>query len=66
MPEAEQAAHFWVRVIEERPVSRAFSDRVGVAHQSPQALLLKGGRVVWHDSHGGITAAALKEAVTRA
>lgn len=52
-----------VRVIEERPVSLALAERVGVQHQSPQALLIKNGKVIWHDSHGRITAAALKAAV---
>jgi len=65
-PEAERVAHAWVRVIEERPVSRAVADRVGVTHQSPQALLIKGGRVLWHDSHGGITVEALRAAVAQA
>ena len=64
-PEAERAEHFWVRVIQERPVSLALAGRVGVAHRSPQALLIKNGRVVWHDSHYGITAGRLKAALAR-
>lgn len=55
-----------MRVIEERPVSLGFAEKVGVQHESPQALLLKNGQVVWHDSHWGITQSALKEAVTKA
>jgi bacillithiol system protein YtxJ len=51
-----------VRVIEERPVSLALSERVGVQHQSPQALLIRDGSAVWHASHQGITAAALQNA----
>ena len=58
--------HAIVRVIEERPVSLALADRVGVAHQSPQAILIKGGRPVWNDSHRAITVDALKAAVARA
>ena len=53
-----------VRVIEERPVSLALSDRVGVRHQSPQALLIHGGQALWNDSHGAITVDALKAAVS--
>lgn len=64
-PEAGRAAHFWVRVIQERPVSLALAGRVGVPHQSPQALLIKDGRAVWYDSHYGITAARLKAALAR-
>lgn len=56
----------WVRVIEERPISLALSERIGVQHQSPQALLIKDGKAVWNDSHHNITAAALKDAVNKA
>lgn len=62
-PEAEQVDHAWVRVIEERPLSLALAQRVGVAHESPQALLIKGGRALWHASHWGITQSALKAAL---
>lgn len=64
-PEAEQVDHAWVRVREERPVSLALADRVGVVHQSPQALLIKNGKAVWHDSHHAITSQSLKQAVSR-
>lgn len=64
-PEADRVGHAWVRVREERPVSLALADRVGVVHQSPQALLLRNGKAVWHDSHYAITAQSLKAAVLR-
>lgn len=63
-PEAQRAANAWVRVIEERPVSLALANRVGVVHESPQALLIRGGRAVWHASHGAITAGTLKAVVS--
>lgn len=63
-PEAQRVANAWVRVIEERPVSLALADRVGVVHQSPQALLIRGGRALWHASHGAITARTLKAVVS--
>jgi bacillithiol system protein YtxJ len=55
-----------VRVIEERPVSLALAERVGVKHESPQAILIRDGRPLWHASHGAITAGALAAAVQRA
>jgi bacillithiol system protein YtxJ len=55
-----------VRVIEDRPFARSLADRWGVAHQSPQALLVAGDRVVWHASHGAVTRAALAAAVRAA
>lgn len=57
-------AHAIVRVIEERPISLALADRVGVKHESPQALLIKDGQALWHDSHRAITTDALISAVT--
>jgi len=62
--DAEKAALAWVRVIEERPVSLAFAERVGCRHASPQAVLVKDGRAVWSDSHWNITVEALTKAVT--
>jgi len=52
----------WVDVIGQRPLSQEVAARSGVAHESPQALLFVGGRVVWNASHGAITADALAEA----
>lgn len=52
-----------VRVIEERPLSLAIAQRFGVVHQSPQALVIRGGRAVWNASHHAITRQALHGAV---
>ena len=48
-----------VHVVEQRALSNAVASRTGVRHESPQAILLENGRVAWHDSHEGVTAAAL-------
>lgn len=45
-----------------RPVSDSLAERTGVRHESPQAVLLRRGQAAWHDSHGGIRAAALAAA----
>ena len=45
-----------------RPVSAAVAERSGVRHQSPQAILLREGRVSWHASHYDIDGAALRQA----
>jgi bacillithiol system protein YtxJ len=52
----------WIEVREQRPLARRVADATGVRHESPQALLLSGGRAVWHASHGGISLEALKAA----
>lgn len=61
-PEAQRVGLALVRVIESQPVSLAVARRAGVAHESPQAILIQNGRGVWSRSHHGITAAALKAA----
>lgn len=50
-------------VIEVQPARDVSSDlarRTGVRHESPQALLLKDGEVVWHASHWQIRADSLR------
>ena len=48
-------------VVEDRNVSNFVADRCRVRHESPQLIVLKNGRVVWQQSHEGITRAALEE-----
>lgn len=55
----------WLHVVEERPLARTVSERTGVKHESPQALLLEHGRCVWSASHAAITASSLQTAVLR-
>lgn len=50
-----------VRVIEERPVSNAIAETLGITHKSPQAILIKGGQAVWDESHWRITYSFLSE-----
>ncbi len=45
-----------------RPVSQALADRTGVRHESPQAILLRDAKPVWHASHWRINSAALSSA----
>jgi bacillithiol system protein YtxJ len=42
---------YLVDVIHSRPLSRYIAERVGVAHQSPQAIILRAGVPAWHGSH---------------
>jgi len=54
-----------VLVVEDRPVSLELAERLGVRHQSPQAILVRDGQAVWNDSHEGVTSSALKDAEGR-
>ena len=55
---------YLVRVIESRLVSNAIAAQLGVVHQSPQLILVKGEEVLWETSHGGITGGAIDAALT--
>lgn len=48
-----------VDVIRDRPVSAAVARAFGIRHESPQAILLRGGVPVWNASHRAVTGAAL-------
>lgn len=61
--DAHKVHGYVIHVIENRPVSLELADRVQVTHQSPQAILMKNGKVIWHDSHYGITKDSLQKAV---
>jgi bacillithiol system protein YtxJ len=52
-----------VLVIENRRLSNAIAQRFGIRHESPQALLIKDARVVWHASHWNITSESLNKAL---
>lgn len=44
-----------------RPLSDELSRRTGVCHESPQVLLLRDGKAVWHASHWRVTADRLRD-----
>lgn len=60
---APLATFFLVKVIESRPLSNKIAEVYGVQHQSPQLLLIQGDSAIWDASHGGITGAAIAEAL---
>jgi len=55
---------YGIDVLQQREISGMAAERLGIAHQSPQAILLLHGRPAWHASHSGITVAALSVAAT--
>jgi bacillithiol system protein YtxJ len=52
-----------VLVIEDRSLSDVIAERLKVRHQSPQAIIIKGGHATWHASHWSITADSLSDAL---
>jgi bacillithiol system protein YtxJ len=61
---ADNVPHCGIIIVQHaRPVSNAVVERFGIRHESPQALLLRDGRVVWHASHWRVNAKTLHDAV---
>ena len=55
-----------VEVQRARELSRAIEHRLGVAHESPQVIVLRNGQVAWNASHFKITLDAVAAAVRAA
>jgi len=62
---AEPAACKLITVQSDRGVSDETALRLGIRHQTPQAILLRDGRPVWSASHFRITAEELSKALAR-
>jgi len=58
------AAYKLITVQSHRLVSDEASARFGIRHETPQAILLRGGRPVWSASHFRITADALARVIS--
>lgn len=52
-------------VVRHPALSLDLATRTGIRHESPQAILVKDGRILWHASHHGITPAALERELAR-
>ena len=52
-----------VLVIENRELSNTIASRLGVPHESPQAIVVRDGQPVWKASHWSITAESLADAL---
>ena len=61
MPEPQYAM---VTVQTDRDVSNAVSKKLEIRHETPQALLVRDGRVIWSASHFRVTADAMKKALS--
>ena len=52
-----------VTVQTHRDVSNAVSARLGIRHETPQAILVRGGKAVWSASHFRVNAASIEKAL---
>ncbi len=63
---ADGPLYAMVTVQTHRDVSNAVAARLGVRHETPQALLVRDGQVVWAASHFRVTADAVAAAIRAA
>ena len=61
--ESLDARYAIVTVQTHREVSNAVASRLGVRHQTPQAIVVKGGRAVWSASHFRVNAQEIRKAL---
>lgn len=47
-----------------RPLSNRVESHFGIRHESPQAIVVSGGRAVFHASHRRVTPEAIRRAAT--
>jgi bacillithiol system protein YtxJ len=60
------ARYAMVTVQTHRDISNAVAARLGVRHQTPQAILVRDGRVVWSASHFRVNAVEIARALDAA
>lgn len=63
---ASSVSYKMIIVQRSRGASDELAVRLGINHESPQAILVRNGRPVWRASHFEITAAGLEDAVRAA
>lgn len=58
-----QADMYFLNVVKNREASNLIASKLDVRHESPQVILLSGGEVIWHASHGSIDTTKILEKV---
>jgi bacillithiol system protein YtxJ len=54
---------YTVDVNERQDVSEHIAERTGIRHESPQVIVMRGGRPEWNASRFDITASAVRDAI---
>jgi bacillithiol system protein YtxJ len=63
--ERRDVSAYGLEVTGRRELSDYVAERLGVPHESPQALVLRGGRPVWRAEHFDIDASGISRALGR-
>ncbi|RZJ68181.1 MAG: bacillithiol system redox-active protein YtxJ [Flavobacterium sp.] len=62
IPESD-AKFYFLDLLNHRDISNAIAEKFNVYHESPQLILIRNGKAVFHSSHGDISAGDLVEKV---
>jgi bacillithiol system protein YtxJ len=62
LEETQISIHF-LDLLNYRTLSQDISTKFGVMHQSPQVLVIRSGKVIYHESHYSITAEVIREII---
>jgi len=55
LKKSDKTFHYvWLDVLKSRPFSNFIAEQTGVRHESPQLLVLQGGKTVWSASHSAV------------
>lgn len=63
---ADAVTYAMVTVQTHRELSNTISQRLGIRHETPQAILVRDGKAVWSASHFRVNASELRKAVASA
>ena len=61
--ELSEANMYIVDVIRDRNLAYYLADRFSIRHESPQILVIKNEKVIWHGSHNAVNAENLIQAL---
>lgn len=56
---------YYLDLLNYRDISNEIENLFSIEHASPQVLVIKNGTCIYHNSHNGISAAAILEAATK-
>ena len=54
---------YFLDLISYRSVSNEIAEKYGITHQSPQILIIKNGKVTYHNSHMGVNINNIKNSL---
>ena len=63
---AKVDSQVWLMVVQDaRKASDAFTQKTGIRHESPQTIIIKDGKPIYHASHYDATAADIESALSK-